>query len=583
MPIDYLTDFPLPQHLVPPKLRALLTPTGLDPQEPVDVTRTFQEERQDIGLECVHMLMAVVPEEEADKLAAFDDWNEGVVAHSVPVLGEKGKTRKFEPSISGHDYVVASWGSGSFYNFSLAEKVWMALGLTARCVGSDHQRLVYDDLSLPAAGVAEGEVSSQYHFEPSRNVNWRMSNEYLRKYLWMRGAVGVRNFYYQASLPDRPELRALMNGDAHYVSAPGGGWYDFDLREHQGRLQLQLWATVVAVSCELSPNPSADGLAWPGIDGPMNHERANAMLHDGLVYLEDRFLERYEQNRLYDSMPGRGGSCNPSYQGQWTFTDCVRVGRNLVQVPIRELYKPKPDREVLHAHRFVVPMWQVNAIDRQEEHIAAKTQRLVAQLLDLGDNLSELGDALGEATAAADVVKFSRAEIEANWWRNYEPLGRLAQVAPLDMPEQAFLTRCKTLHEVWQGIRVSYLRRLLRHAGCPGAQLDKLAGMKLLQSLVNVLEQLDAQQQGVAAFASAQEPDGWGKSNPKLAPLFLNNDIRIVDAHELGEALQPLQNMGFDTAEVNQGHYGKALDFVFDAVISSFEAINQSIRRALER
>nr|BFE89938.1 hypothetical protein GCM10020185_04740 [Pseudomonas brassicacearum subsp. brassicacearum] len=88
----------------------------------------------------------------------------------------------------------------------------MALGLTPRCIGNEHQRVVYDDLSLPEFGVAEGEVSLQYNFKPSRDVNWFMSNEYLRRYLWMRGGRGVRQFFYQATLEDSPQLRELMDG-----------------------------------------------------------------------------------------------------------------------------------------------------------------------------------------------------------------------------------------------------------------------------------------------------------------------------------------------------------------------------------
>jgi len=68
-----------------------------------------------------------------------------------------------------------------------------------------------------------------------------------------------------------------------------------------------------------------------------------------------------------------------------------------------------------------------------------------------------------------------------------------------------------------------------------------------------------------------------------MAPLFLNNDLRIADAHEtLGDALQVLQAMGFDVASLNQG-YGHALDFVFDAVIQAFAALNEPLHRVLRR
>ena len=63
----------------------------------------------------------------------------------------------------------------------------------------------------------------------------------------------------------------------------------------------------------------------------------------------------------------------------------------------------------------------------------------------------------------------------------------------------------------------------------------------------------------------------------------MNNNLRIADAHEtLAEALQVLQEMGLDVASLNQG-YGRALDFVVDAVIHSFEAINLPLHQVLAR
>lgn len=65
--------------------------------------------------------------------------------------------------------------------------------------------------------------------------------------------------------------------------------------------------------------------------------------------------------------------------------------------------------------------------------------------------------------------------------------------------------------------------------------------------------------------------------------LFIANDLRIADAHDsAGESLQKLQDQGFDTASLHQG-YGRALDFVLDGVINSFDAINAPLGRILSR
>ena len=536
--------------------------------------------------EHLHLLMAVVPGAEGP-LEVLSEAGNGVVEYSVPFGDKCGCSAGFSPSISGHDYIVAAWGDSSFYTFNLAEKVWMLLGLTPRCVGNDQQRLVYEDLGLPELGVAEGEVSSDYHWSLKRAVSWRMSNEYLRRYLWLRGARGVRVFYYSALLPNIPEVRAIMGGESHVVLKPteGVAWYELDIREHRGGLLLQLWASVEAVMPELCPEQNADAILWPGDAQSMTHARANALFgHDHLVCLDDRFLQKYEQSAFYDSTPVHVWGqwhCSPSYRGQWGFTECLRVGRNLIQVPMRELYKPKPDREIVHARSFAVNPADLVHVDLNEEHVVAKVQRLLDVLLRLGDGLSALGATVGLNKSAAELTGFDRGEVAANGWSTYPALSRLAQVVPLDMTQQMFLARCKSLHEVWQRVPNGYLKSLLECAGCPRGEVKALGSLKLLQALLNVIEKLNVHEEASDAFASGREPEGWSDSNEAMAPLFLNNDLRIADAHETVEqCLTTLQRLGFDTANVNAG-YGRALDFVMDGVINALGTVVTAIESLL--
>lgn len=94
---------------------------------------------------------------------------------------------------------------------------------------------------------------------------------------------------------------------------------------------------------------------------------------------------------------------------------------------------------------------------------------------------------------------------------------------------------------------------------------------------------LNADEESSDAFQNDVEPEGWANRNAAMAFLFLNNDLRIADAHEaIGESLQTLQDLGFDTANVNQG-YGHALDFVMDGVIDAFAAINDAVTSLLTR
>jgi len=588
MPFDYLTAFPIPANVLPPRLRALLDPVGLSPSQFVEVASIQELDPHGEQAEHIHLLMAVVPGGDEGPIEVLSEGGDGVVEHSVPAGDALGCSAGFAPSISGYDYIVAAWGDGSFYAFNLAEKVWMTLGLTPRCVGNDQQRLVYDDLSLPEFGVAEGEVSSNYHWNLKRAVSWRMSNEYLRRYLWLRGARGVRVVYYSAQLPNVPEIRGIMGGESHVVRKPteGVAWYELDIREHKGGLLLQLWASVEAVTPELCPEQTAEGIHWPGDARPMTHARANALLGHDLVYLDDRFIQKYEQSTFYGSTPAHFGEqwyCSPSYRGQWSFTECRRVGRNLIQVPMRELYKPKPDREILHARSFAVDPADLAHVDLNEEHVVAKVQRLLDVLLRLGDGLSALGETVGLNKLAAELTGFDRVEVAANGWLAYPALSRLAQVAPLNMTQQMFLARCKSLHEVWQRVPNGYLKSLLEHAGCPRVAVNNLGSLKLLQALMNIIDRLNAHEEASDAFASGSEPERWNDQNEAMAALFLNNDLRIADAHETVEqCLATLQRLGFDTANVNAG-YGRALDFVMDGVINALGTVATSIESLLSR
>ncbi len=151
------------------------------------------------------------------------------------------------------------------------------------------------------------------------------------------------------------------------------------------------------------------------------------------------------------------------------------------------------------------------------------------------------------------------------------------------MTQQMFLARCKSLHEVWQRVPNGYLKLLLERAGCPRVALKELGSLKLLQALLNVIERLNAHEEASDAFASGREPEGWNDRNEAMAPLFLNNDLRIADAHEsMEKCLMTLQVLGFDTANVNDG-YGRALDFVIDGVINSLRAVAAAIESLLGR
>lgn len=464
----------------------------------------------------------------------------------------------------------------------------MTLGLSPRCIGNDHQKLIYDDLGQPEVGVAGGEISSEYYWKSTRNIHWSMRNDYFRKYLWLRAARAVRTFYFRSRIEDHPAVRCLMEINTHIDLKPDSGpaWYELDIRMHQGHLVLQVWACVEVAGPELCPEMSADGLVWPGDSEPTHRALARASFNREQVYLDDQFLERYEQSAFYDSTPVQVHGqwhCSPSYKAQWGFSGCVRVGRNLISATLDDLYGTVPDREVRHAHKFARSVDAIAHLNLNEEHIVSKTQRLLDQLVSLDENLSLLARSAGLQTVPEQLTGFNKVELYKNGWDGYPNLGKLAQVAPLSMTQQAFLSRCKQVHEILQKVPNGFVKQLLAKAGCPRKDINGFALLKCLEALLNVVQRLNADQESLESFSSQVEPEGWSARNPKMAALFLNNDLRIADAHDtVGMCIKTLQTMGFDTAHLNDG-YGRALDFVMDGVIDALGSINGALALLLSR
>jgi len=590
--INYLEEFPLPQNTLPEKLRKMLSPVdSLEPKLMVEITA--QNELKNENREYCHMVMLTAPEENINSLSVMRISDNGVIAYSVPDCTKKGELSNIShSSINHNDYLVASWGGGSFRTYNLSEKVWMILGLSQRCNGNSHQEIVYDDLSEPVMTVAKGQISNEYRWKLSRDVQWEMRNDYLRKYLYMRGHVGVRCFFYQGFIDDTSEVRALMKGDTWWADVPKEGWYDLDIREHLGGLFLQVKATVVAILPEECIEPDVNELVWPdGYDAAMIKSKSSVPCTINYIYISDNFLKRYEENSLYNTLPtvndpDNNFDCSPSYKGQWTFVGMRRMGRNIIKVSIYHLLYGSvvPKQEMLHAHKYVISPSLAESMNQDEEHVIQKTKRLVAEILKLGDRFRSLSSGLGMTPLSIEeYVGFSPESIKANGWMDYPILCKLARVAPFAMTEADFLNRCKTLHECLNKIKSSHLRKFLIKAGAnkEDVKFKNLGNLKLLERIKNILDFLIENAEPITSWEGSVEQSNWEKINSSLAALFINNDLRQADAHEkIGQCVIALENLGLDSSQLSDG-YGSALDFVFDEVIKSLQEINVSLSKLL--
>ena len=586
--IDYINEFPLPMSCVPLTLKSLLSQESVDISDSkINVTTRFEKNQYRNGYEHLQMLMACIPEKDIQSLKVLPESAEGTVKSSTPICDEVGGIYPIQTNVSGYDYIVASWGDGARYSYNLAEKVWMTLGLSPRVIGNDEQKIIYDDLSLPIIGVSEGDVASEFEFNLKRDVYWTMRNDYLRKYLWMTGCYGVRVFFYEAYLDDSAEVQQLLNGDSYYNRVIGNGWGELDIREVDGKLLLQLWASAVAISPVLCNEQDIYSLIWPGDSQPITRKQVRDIRSNKYAYLDDRFLEKYEKNKVFNAVPFKvdsNFSSSPSYKGQWAFRDCKRVGRNIIKVPFYELYRGIPDQEVYHAHQYAVSEEEFIARDSAEEHIVSKVDRLLLQLIELSESLPKLVKATnGEIILAIQFSEFDRGSYHNEGFGEFPIIQRMAQIVPLDMYQQDFLSRCKTLNEIIVRLKVGTLKRVLRTLGASKNDVADLQGLKLLQGILNILEHLNEQLEDESALADSAKMIDWKKINPTMAPLFVNNELRNAESHEsIEEAIQVLEKLGLDTSTVSSG-YGKALDFLLDGVIDSIKSINRNITDVLNR
>lgn len=379
-----------------------------------------------------------------------------------------------------------------------------------------------------------------------------------------------------------------MNGQNYYNLHISNNQCEVSLRKNQGRVLIQVYASVIAVAPERCPQQDVHSLVWPGEEAPLTHREIEDPVYGKEIYLDDGFLEKYEKDKIFSAIPFQPyqGSfqVSPSYGGQWALQDCTRIGRNLLKVPIREVYRGLPDSEIIHAHQYSIASSQARQFDLDEEHIVSKSNRFLLELILLGENLRTLVTVLDTSVQTDEMFSaYLRAEYTAEGFRSFQVFQKLAQVAPLKMFEQDFLSRCKTIHEIIGKFASGDLRKLIVLMGAAKGDVKDLGSLKLLQAILNIVSHINEQREGVDGLLGSASTVDFKEPNSEIASLFITNDLRISEAHELAsETLTALERLGVDSSSINDG-YGKALDSLLDEVIKTFEKINRNIDEIISR
>lgn len=572
---------PIPHEELPERLQKLLTPvTETAPGARIEVFKHeeidhFNEERKREAILQFTCHSSEVEVEtlldEIEKQAGYNSW---LTQSSTFLCNEKGGLHE-HPLISRPErHLVTSWGNGNHYTFNLSEEFWLTMGLTARCIGNEQQRLTYDDPRLPLFDVASGEISRTYHFKASRTITWTIRNDYLRKFLWQKGHTAVRSFFYECYLERTPYWTTFFKDKSQSYSEKGEN-FNIDIRQYDEGYFLQVWCTLPILSPTLLPRQDIQKLIWPG--------DSSTLRRDDYVYLNDKFLDKYESNSLYSTTYGmQHGSCDcsPSYKAQWSFENCHRVGRNLLRIPGWAIYKAVPHEEVIHAYSFAISKEEADKFDFEEEHIVSKVDRFTKAFCSLAEQLSNLGQ---NEFSPEQCIGISPQILADESWRPYPRLQKLAHIMPLSATERDLLSRCKLLHETFTQLKTGVLKKILRKAGVTKKEYASLASLKLLQAIINIVQQLNKNIEDIDSFEHAARNIDWKENNGRLAPFFINNDLRQIDAHAKPELPhEALEKLGFDRNNLTEG-YGRAFDFILDKYIDSIEFCATEIKQLTKR
>lgn len=575
---NYIDDLPLPNHLIPERLKELLSPIDDSPFNNIEVACAYEvtslsEPSREI---CCDMTTVTVPLDKIDNLPLlYSD-------HSVVSTGPDNDSEGMcdgNYTIGGYRSLISSWGNGSLFTYNLSDSFWMTLGLTPRCHNDD--TMSWDDISNDETDIAFGELSTEYCSEYKRNVSWKIRNDYLRKYLWHLGHAAVRVFYYEQNFPRTKELEEIIGENGYFKDINNNKWYDFRLSVHRGfpdKICLQVEASIVIAFPKLCPEKTLEDIIWPDLQHSLTRKQAHSMGLSERAYFSDNLLKHFEDKKDYTIVPTSGYIC---YKDVWAFRDCIRVKRNYISMPYCKIFEGMDVRTITTLSRFAVSKKEVD-VAKDCENIAAKTVRFKDAFLLFGDNLSKILSILTtQNIPAEDLIRVSKKNLDYYGWHSDDSLFKMAKVAPLNMSQDDFLSRCKTVNELFNKIPTGSLREIILSTGINSNDIKGFGSIKLLHGIKNILDHLITNHLKISDFKDYPEELKWSEENPSTLGLFILNNLRQIDAHDKSEnPLDKMEKLGFDRSICRQG-YGKALDFMYDRIIDSLQDFNQCCENLL--
>ncbi|MCH7662937.1 MAG: hypothetical protein IH859_03595 [Chloroflexi bacterium] len=484
-------------------------------------------------------------------------------------------------SLEGLEPLVLSWEAANNTTLFLDPGFLMTYGLIPRYLKNNKRdEIHYDDPYHPRQSVAIVSPVSYYDFPTRSHAFVRVNRDYLQDYATLRG-FSLIQVYYANKWGEAGQETINYMGDKKIAEFELPGRL-IDLRFIK-LADKEFFAQVWGVRHLLDPgdSPITKGnedygiLVWPGIEEPVNHQKAMDS-RMALVYISDSVLAKYEKRSEYEIYPETGGV---SYSGQWGVTFNQRVGRDIIAVELKKIYEGVPPHVTRHWHKHAVdpPVGSMDDL-REMKNVATRSKKICYSFLQFGEALSTLGTkVLKENVTSDNSIGLNIRELNYSGWWNHPDIIPITSHIPMNMTQDHYLQRCVELYKfVAENIKESYLRRILVSIGVPENEIKKFRSLRLLKLLIQYL--IVAFETGLNFFSDGKEISKRISTNPPDTPtavFFALNDLRTAQSHKGGpkknkKVMAALLELGIDEASLADG-WGKALDRTYDEITASLE------------
>lgn len=438
--------------------------------------------------------------------------------------------------------------------------------------------MVWHDPSVPTYDVVRVTPLSVYE-TPNQTSTARVEilRDYLEDYLLANGCVALATQWEGRYSTDDPAFDLVVGQHAGISAELEGREIWMKRVEHisDGDQWSDTWCTRLVMKPEKSLNADQT-LQWPDHDGPITG--SGIMGEFGIMeeaYVRDEVLIAYENRSEFDIHPEDGMVGHGTW---WSVGYCWRVGRNYIGLELRKLYEGAQFSVVKHYCQYAVKEDSIPSPKNEAEkrNIGIRAREIIEGYLQLMDTLASICDAAELPYTAEDIGGLSKAALDYKGWWTFPLLGRLGNVAPINMTYPDFLARCKYIFAVLEGMKAAHLRALLVKLRVPKKEINEAESVKLCAYLCQLATIAKSEGWGLISDAELIIKK-WDKDT-KLdfyRPLFALNVLRTIDAHgspSVGDPTAQATNLEVFGIDPNQfkAAGGLALDRVYDELINSF-------------